>query len=56
VVRGSALGYRGGDVLLEVAGSALSEVNFQVLAVEGCCRGDEPGGVGVDDLCGLAVT
>lgn len=45
----------GCDVPLEVAGSAFAEVDFQVVAVEGCDGGDEAGAVGVDDLGGLAV-
>ena len=35
---------RGGDVLLEVAGSAGSEVDFHDVAVEGRDGGDEPSG------------
>jgi len=49
------VGDRGGDVLLEVAGSAFSEVDVHVVAVEGRDGGDEAGAVGVDDLGGRAV-
>jgi hypothetical protein len=50
------VGDGGGDVLLEVAGPAGSEVDVQVVAVEVCCDGgDETAAVDVDDLRGLAV-
>ena len=44
------VGDRGGDVLLEVTGSAVSEVDFHDVAVEGRDGGDEAAAVGVDDL------
>ena len=52
---GVLVGDRGGDVLLEVAGAAFSEVDVHVVAVESRDGGDEPGAVGVDDLAALAV-
>ena len=49
------VGDRGGDVLLELAGSAFAEVDVHDVVVEGRDGGDEAAAVGVDDLGGLAV-
>jgi hypothetical protein len=52
---GVLVGDRSGDLLLEPAGAAFSEVDVHVFAVEGRDGGDEPAAVSVDDLGGLAV-
>ncbi len=49
------VGDRVGDVLLEVAGSALVEVDFEDVVVERRDGGDEAAAVGVGELRGLAV-
>ena len=49
------VGDRGGDVVLEVLGSALVEVDFEDVVVEGRDGGDEAVAVGVGELRGLAV-